>query len=98
MTLEKDGSAQSGYVEDLLTQVSWHVSNGAPSDGLVWRYGTERPCNLVGRYVTIFADYSAVSKPSEIALCSFGIMGNRTPVPDEVIVPEFTPPTFAEEL
>ena len=69
MTLEKDGSAQSGYVEDPSTHVTWHVSNGAPSDGLVWRYGTERPCNLVGRYVTIFADYSGVPTPYEIALC-----------------------------
>ena len=86
MTIAYDGSSESGWVRDPRFNRN------------VWRYGTERPCNLVGRYVTIFADYSAVSKPSEIALCSFGIMGNRTPVPDEVIVPEFTPPTFAEEL
>ena len=84
MTIANDGSAQSGWVND-------------PRYGalFVWRYGTERPCNLVGRYVTIVADYSAVAKPFEIALCQFGVMGKRIPVPDEVIEP--VPPTFSEE-
>ena len=47
MTISMDGP-QSGWVFDQF------------EDGMVWRYGTERPCNLVGRYVTIFADYSAI--------------------------------------
>ena len=73
MSIEKEvTSAQSGWVND------------PRFSALVWRYGTERPCNLVGRYVTIVADYSAVPKPIEIALCHFGVMGKRTIIPDEV--------------
>ena len=56
MTIEKYGP-QSGWVFDQFAQ-----DNGI-TDGMVWRYGTERPCNLVGRYVTIFADYSVIPKP-----------------------------------
>ena len=63
---------------------------------MVWRYGRERPCNLIGRYVTIFADYSAMVGTYEIALCHWGIMGSRIPIPDEVIEP--VPPTFSEDL
>ena len=66
MTIEEElVSAQSGWYSDA-------------KYGTQWRYGTERPCNLVGRYVTIYADYSAVEKPNEIALCYWGVMGNRT--------------------
>ena len=85
MTMEKYGP-QSGWVVDQ------HSSNPT-ADGMVWRYGTERACNLVGRYVTIFADYSAIAKPFEIALCQFGVLGNRIPIPDEVPFP----PTFSEK-
>ena len=74
MRIEKYGS-ESGWVYDGKANL-----NG---QGLVWRYGTERPCNLVGRYVTIVADYSAIAKPFEIALCQFGVMGNRIPIPGE---------------
>ena len=91
MTIEKDGSPQSGWVYD-----QFYFTHVPSSGGLAWRYGTERPCNLVGRYVTIVADYSAVAKPFEIALCQFGVMGKRIPIPDEVIEP--VPPTFSEEL
>ena len=39
-------AAESGWVYD-------------PFPGLdVWRYGTERPCNLEGQYITFEADYS----------------------------------------
>ena len=74
---------------------------------MVWRYGTEKPCNLVGRYVTIFADYSTLAATApytfEIALCHWGIMGNRIPITDEVDevidlkepIPEPIPPTFS---
>ena len=71
------------------------IADGAPSDGMVWRYGTERPCNLEGRYVTIFADYSEVPTPFEIALCQWGIMGTRTTIADVV---ESVAPTFSEDL
>jgi len=86
MTIAREiTSAQSGWVYD------GHTFNSA-ADGLVWRYGTERPCNLLGRYVTIFADYSLVQKPFEIALCNLAVLG-----PDEeVIIP--IPPTFSKEL
>ena len=57
MTILDDGSPQSGWVYD--PKFSYNV----------WRYGTERPCNLVGRYVTIVADYSAMVGSYEIALC-----------------------------
>ena len=91
MTIADDGSTNSGYVYDAL-----HDQN-------VWRYGTERPCNLRGRYVTIFADYSAITKPYEIALCQIGIMGDPlSQVEEEVIESEpeveHVPPTFAEKL
>ena len=60
------------------------------------------PCNLVGQYVTIVADYSDVTPPYEIALCSWGILGDGIPIPDEVTEPELepvhVPPTFAEGL
>ena len=49
MTMAKDGSSQSGYVYDPFA----YNDAGGPDDGMVWRYGTERPCNLIGRYVTI---------------------------------------------
>ena len=72
---------------------------------MVWRSGTERPCNLVGRYVTIFADYSTIAATApytfEIALCHWGIMGNRVPIlveEEEVIEEESVPPSFAEDL
>ena len=58
--------------------------------------------------MNIVADYSAISKPYEIALCQFLVMGQRTIIPDEVIEvievieevlePETVLPTFAEEL
>ena len=88
MTIDKDGGPQSGWVYDAT------FSNTA-DNGMVWRYGTERPCNLVGRYVTIFADYSAIPKPYEIALCQFGVMGKRVYIPDKV---EPVAPTFSEVL
>ena len=91
MTIAREiTSAQSGWVYD------GHTSNSA-ADDLVWRYGTERPCNLVGRYVTIFADYSAIAKPYEIALCNLAVLGpdEEVIIPDEVVP---IPPTFAEEL
>ena len=47
MTIADDGTTNSGWVYD--PRVGFNV----------WRFGTERPCNLVGRYVTIMADYSA---------------------------------------
>ena len=63
------------------------------------------PCGLVGRYVTILADYSLIPTPYEIALCQFGVLGNRIVIPDEeVIEPEVepeteaVPPTFADIL
>ena len=88
MRISKNGS-ESGWVYDGKANLS--------SQGLVWRYGTERTCNLVGRYVTIVADYSAIAKPFEIALCQFGVMGNRIPILDETkLLP--VPPSFAEEL
>ena len=85
MTIADDGSTNSGWVYD------------PKPDQNVWRYGTERPCNLIGRYVTIVADYSAVQKPFEIALCHWGILGNREPIPDEV-EEEVIVPTFAEDM
>ena len=39
----------------------------------------------MGRYVTIFADYSTVPKPYEIALCQYGVLGEGTPIVDEEI-------------
>ena len=66
-----DVSDESGWVFDKL------------ANNMVWRYGTERACNLVGRYVTIVADYTLIPTPYEIALCHFGVMGNRIPIPDE---------------
>ena len=78
MTIAREvTSAQSGWVVDP------NLYNSA-ADDIVWRYGTERPCNLVGRYITIFADYSEVAKPFQIALCQFGVMGSEIPVLDEV--------------
>ena len=90
MTILDDGSPQSGWVYDPT------IYNTSPN-GFVWRYGTERPCNLVGRYVTIVADYSLVPKPFEIALCHWGVMGDRTPIPDEVIEPEPIVPSFSQQ-
>ena len=66
MTIENDDSLQSGWIYD-----------PKPRED-VWRYGTERPCNLVGQYVTIFADYSSFTTSYEIALCQWGVMGSRT--------------------
>ena len=79
MRIEKYGS-ESGWVYDGKANL-----NG---QGLVWRYGTERPCNLVGRYVTIFADYSEMVGPYEIALCNLAVLGNRIIIPDEEVIEE----------
>ena len=91
MTITREvTSAQSGWVYDGYT-----ASNGgsAPADGIVWRYGTERACNLVGRYVSIVADYSTVTPPYEISLCQWAIMGGPAPPveEEEVIEPEVVP-------
>ena len=103
MTIAKDGSEQSGWVHDPVSLSSFGTNGGVGQDGLVWRCGTERPCKLKGRYVTIYANYSAIQTPFEIALCHWGIMGSRVPVSDEVIdleepIPEPIPPTFANDL
>ena len=89
MTIEDDDSPESGWVFD------------GDEAANVWRYGTERPCNLAGRYVTIVANYRDVTKPYEIALCQWAVLGNRIILPDEDVVdlePEPVPPTFAEDL
>ena len=102
MTITDDGSPQSGWGYDQLGDYSHHTGWGvlATDIGRVWRYGTERPCNLVGRYVSIVADYSSIPT-HEIALCNWGVMG-REPIVDEVIEPEPepepVPPTFSEIL
>ena len=74
MTIANDGSSQSGHFYDPKYR-RW-----------IWRYGTERPCNLFGRYVSIIADYSAIAMVGsyEIALCQWGVLGNRIVVPEEV--------------
>ena len=90
MTIAQDGSPESGWVYDGNTIVLPGIN------GYVWRYGTERPCNLVGRYVTIFADYSSIATPYEIGLCQWGVMGNRIPILDEVI--EQVSSVLVEEL
>ena len=64
---------------------------------MVWRYGTERPCNLVGRYVSIVADISERAT-FKIQLCHFAVLGQREPIPDEVEEPNNVPPSFAENL
>ena len=73
MTIANDGSSESGWVHDPYPNRD------------VWRYGTERPCNLNGRYVSILADYSTVSTPYEIALCQFAVLGEETPIVEEEI-------------
>ena len=96
MTIEREvTSAQTGWYVDPHTNNI--PSQGAAADGMCWKYGTERACNLVGRYVTIFADYSNVTPPFEIALCSWGIMGGPVPTVEEEII-DPVPPTFAEDL
>ena len=89
MRLVNDGSPESGWIDD-----PWRGPN-------VWRYGTERPCNLEGRYVHIVADYSdPLTRPTEIAICTVGVMGNYI-VEEETSVTEqeaSTEPSFVDEI
>ena len=64
MTIANDGSAESGWYYD-----------GDFKNATLWRFGTERPCSLVGEYVTIVADYSSEAPPYEKSICTFGVMG-----------------------
>ena len=57
-TIAKDDSLSSGWVVD---PFFWNYVN--VEDSKVWRCGTERSCNLVGRYVSIVADYTEIAKP-----------------------------------
>ena len=50
----------------------------------------------MGRYVTIVADYSTISKPFEIALCNFMVMGEPISYAEEVIEPEVIEPEVIE--
>ena len=58
MRLEKNVTSSGYYYSPLAASGNPGQNNGAPADGMVWMFGTEKPCNLEGRYVTIVADYS----------------------------------------
>ena len=83
MTIADDGSAQSGWVDEDLDAATANV----------WRYGTERPCNLAGRYFSIIADYTGVAATApfhlaptgayEIGLCNLAVMGTGDIIPEE---------------
>ena len=66
MTLDKDTSAESGWVYDTVPN----------PDDYVWRYGTERSCDLKGKYITFEADFSSEASNYEKTICIIGVMGN----------------------
>ena len=62
-------SSDNCCVDDVLSE---------PYTTKLWKYGGEHWCNLPGRYVTLYRDYSSWTGGSfDITICNFNIYGGK---------------------